>query len=614
MDTSTRREIRLINAAGVLGTLYGLALGELLLFFVTQCLGIPKEDWALVAALLPLTTALHLVSAYLTEHFRRRKVLSLTCFAVARLAIPAITLLPFISGQAELRFRLYYLAAALIAHGSINALGVSAWLSWVADIVPEEHRGRFWAARMALTTLIYCGVYLAASWLVGHLGQENPWGYVWVFSFAFLVGEIDLVIHSRVPDRPMPVRTEPLRLLPLLAEPWRHKGFRALMIYRTVLVFGGFVTTPFAGMYMIEELGFSPWEMGLLSVIWLVVTGVSVFLWRRIGDRVGYRNVCLVADSLCSVVVLYWWFIPYGNLRAAFLLYAGARVCFGLLNAGNVLGHTTLTMNIAPEKHRSTYFDQVTIIVALAMSAGIFFGRWLFITLDPVSGTMFFGTKLTTVHTLLGIYALTQLLGPRLFLKHVPDTRADLARPRIRRLMRTNPMRLFPTLIPLERPISSEQRTRHLDSMRSLVPEPKQDSLTEPLKLVLRDTLLEEDEFYAIVGHVRRSRARSIERMTDEIRSLASLHHNIAIGKEAADEIKRLYARGKFLKCLEAVQRLARRTAEPLESERVQSALAVIDGLVDNVHEAGNPREEAVLLGVYAYLQIVREPEPGARD
>jgi len=40
MDASTRREIRLINAAGVLGTLYGLALGELLLFFVTQCLGI----------------------------------------------------------------------------------------------------------------------------------------------------------------------------------------------------------------------------------------------------------------------------------------------------------------------------------------------------------------------------------------------------------------------------------------------------------------------------------------------------------------------------------------------------------------------------------------------
>jgi MFS family permease len=610
MDAALRREIRRVNTAGVLGMLYGLSLGELLLFFVTQCLKIPKEDWALVAAILPLTTAFHLVSAYLTEHFRRRKVLSLGCFAVARLAIPAITLLPFVTGEHQTRFRLYYLAAALIAHGSINALGASAWLSWVADIVPADHRGRFWAVRMALNTLIYCGAYLVASWFVNRLGQGNPWGYLGVFGFAFAAGEVDLLIHARVADRPMPKHAESVRLLPLLAAPWRHTGFRNLMMYRTLFVFGGFLTTPFAAMYLIEELGLTPWHMGVLMVTFLVVTGVSVFVWRVIGDRIGYRNVSLMADTLCGFGILYWWFIPYDNRAAAMLLLAAARVYFGFLNSGIALSQTTLTMNIAPEKHRSTYFDQVTIIVALAMSAGIFCGRWIFMSLAPVYGTMLFGTKLTAVHVLLGLYGLSRFAGVWLLLHRIPDVRAETALPRIRRILRTNPTRLFPILSPFERPIPAETRKRHLAYMRDLMPEQHRDRLEDAIRQVLRDDVHAEEEFYAFVGRERIERGRGVRRMVSETAELLALHHAPPRARAAARRLERLYAGDDLAGCLRTIRRLAHQTADSWDAPGAVSALAVIDALAETTEGDARTHHDAVLLTFYALLQILREPDP----
>jgi MFS family permease len=609
MNRTLRRDIRLVNTAGVLGTLYGLALGELLLFFVTQCLRIPKEDWALVASLLPLTTAFNLVSTWMTERLRRRKLISLTCFAVGRLAVPALTLLPFISGEHEIRFRLYYLAAALIAHGSIVTLGASAWLSWVTDIVPEERRGRFWAARLALTTLVYCGVYLAASWLVHHLGKANPWGYVWVFGFAFVVGEIDLLVHSFVADRPMPVHDEPPRLLPLLAAPWRHRGFRALMLYRTVFTFGGFVTVPFGSMYLIEELGLGPWQMGILTVTFLVVTGLSVFVWRVIGDRVGYRTVCLIADSLCGVSILYWWFLPHGNPAAAMAILLAARVHFGFLYAGINLAHSTLTMNIAPEKHRSTYFAQVTIIVALSMAAGIAVGRMIFLGIEPVYGTRFLAAKLTPVHVLIGLHGLSRLVGTRLTLRWVPDVKAEVAIPRIRRILLTNPRRVLSVLWPFERPLAVEHRERHVREMRDLLPKSRRDDLSDALRQVLHDEVHGEEEFYAFLGHERLDRGSGVRRITRELSDWLAEHHVATRAKGGPRRVASLFREGDLTRCLLAVRRLAHRTARHSTSPTRTSALSVIDAMADAADHAP-PTENTVLLALYACLQVSRESRP----
>ena len=612
MDASTKKDIRLINIAGVLGTVYArLVLGEVLLFFVTQCLRIPKETWALVAALIPITSVVHLVSAYLTEHLRRRKVLSLTCFAVARLAAPALALLPFITGETDTSFRLYYLAGAIIAHNAISALGATCWLSWIADIVPEEETGKFWSIRLELTTLVNIAALLAGGWLIDYFTPTNRWGYLIIFGYAFIIGQLDIIVHARVPDRPMIDQAEKVSLRELLVAPWRHAPFRSVMLYRTVFVFGESVVGPFAFMYLIEELALSAWQVCSLTAVFLIFNALSFRLWRIIGERVGYRTICLVAGTMSGIGILYWWFLKQGNFLFCFTLLVVMRVYFGIVDAGIMLAHTTLTMNTAPERHRSTYFAQVTVIISAAMALGILFGRWLFLTLDPPGGVDFLGTRLTGAHILIGVLGLSRLLAIRVFYRHIPDAKAEVAMPRIARILRTNALRIFPALLSLERPLSPERRARHIDHMTRLIPGRQGLDLEDAVKTVLKDRIGAEEELYGIIGRERIRRGRGLERMVREIAESAAMHRPKARARDGAKRIRRLYEAEDLTACLRTVRRLAHQAAEEWGSPVARSALSVIDGLAETMESGAPPRDEAVLLAVYAYLQIVREEDVG---
>ncbi len=615
MDTTLKRDIRLVNIAGIMGSLYGcLVSGEILLFFITQCLKIPKETWALAASFIPITSALHLVSAYLTERLRRRKVLSLTCFAVARLATPAITLLPFITGETEIRFRLYYLATALIAQAGIDALGVSSWLSWVADIVPEEQRGRFYSVRFALTTTAGVVGFLGAGRLLDAFGRETPWGYVVTFGFAFLIGELDLVIHSGVPDRPMVVPEERIRLTRLLAAPWRHRGFRNLILMRSLLAFADGICFPLVFMYLVDDLGLGPTQTGILAAVFMVAQALAFPMWRVVGDRVGYRTVYLITCTLSGVGILYWWFLPQNNFAFFFTMLVLARVYFGALNAGTLLAEMTLTMNTAPEKHRSMYFAQVSTLISAAAAVGIFCGRWVFLSTDPPAGVYFLGTRLTGAHILVGLFGIIRLAAAQLVLRRVPDARAEAVLPQISRLFRTNPIRVFSVLLPLERPISEETRAKHIDYMTRLVPAHQQVELAAAVRTVLKDRVREEEELYGIIGRERVTRGKGMERMTDEIAGLAATRLRPAWAKAATARILRLYNEGDLAGCVRTAQHLAHRVAESHCSDLANSALAVIDALADSADVRGALREEAVLLAVYACVQMLREPKGDERQ
>jgi MFS family permease len=617
MDAAVKRDIRLINTAGVLGTLYArLTQGELLIFFITQVLGIATEQWALASAIIPLTSVLHLVSGVVTEHLGRRKLISLTCFAAARLATPFITLVPVFLSGADANTRLFYVAVALIAQRCADSFGVSAWQSWVADVVPEKERGRYYAFRLGLNTAVSVGVLFGAGWLIDvfeemRFAGYKLVGYSLVFGFAFLVGELDPLIHARVADRPMPQRTVRPALRGLMTAPWRHEGFRNLMLFRVMNVFGNSLAGPFALMYLVEELGLYKAQVMLLTGVIMAVEAAAFGLWRRIGERIGYRNVLRFCGLWSGLGIVYWWFLVPDNPAVLYTVLISARVFFGVTAAGNMLANSTLTMNVAPKENRSMYFAQLNVIIAVTTSLSILAGRWLFLQVNPAEPWILpgLGTKLTGVHVLIGLIGLFRIAAVRLFHHRIPEAKGAAAMPRLNRILRTNPLRIFPTVLPIERPLSSEERDEHIAAMRQHIPTPREAELEQPLRTVLKDALAEEEEFHHIIGQMRSDRAGSIERVMKPIRESAALHRKPARVKAEMQRIQRLYAEGRLSACLRAVQRLAHKTNERLRSEKSEAAVAVIDGLVENVPPEQEPHDEAVLLALYAYLQMVREPE-----
>jgi Na+/melibiose symporter-like transporter len=613
MDASVKRDVWRVNIAGMLGSLYfQLALGQLLALYVTQCLGIPKEDWALALSIIPLTSALYVVSAYVTERLRRRKLISLSFFAIGRLATPAIMILPFITDAADMRLRLYYATVALIGLRGCSAMGSSAWMSWVADIVPRGERGRFYSVRLALNTVANIAVFVSAGRIIDYFSHgdlSDPRGYLVVFGAAFVLGELDLLIHATVRDRPMPEHAEKPRLLPLLAAPWRNSGFRNLILFRATVMFGNSLVSIFALMYLVEELGLRTIHVCVLTAVMMFFRVLAFPLWRNVGERVGYRTIYSVGYTMAGAGVVYWWFLRQDNFLVYFTVLVAARVYYGVVSAGLTLAHSTLTMDTAPDKHRSAYFAQVTTIMAVVSSLGIFCGRGIFLLTDPASDVTFLGTKLTGVHVLIGLVGIFRLVIVRLFYRRIPDAKAEAALPRIDRVLRTNPVRIFPTLLPLEAPLSRRERSRHVDSMKELLPDDTVPQVGRDVETVLKDEVHEEDEFYGILDRVRGIRVRGIGRMVNQIAESAQLHIDPGRARAAARRIRRQYADGDLTGCLRTVWRLAHRTADGWRSGRARSALSVIDALAETAGEDKPPQEEAVLLAMYAYLQIVREPE-----
>lgn len=613
MDAQVQRDIRLVNIAGTMGSVYfRLAMAEILVLFVTGCLHISKETWALVAAIASATAVLHLVSAYVTERLKRRKLLSLTCFAVGRLTVPVIALLPFITGEHDIRVRVFYLAVAMIVRTGLDALGSSAWLSWVADIVPHEDRGRFYSGRLVMTTTANMLVFMVAGWLMDYFGSGNQWAYVVIFGVAFLIGELDLVIHARVSDRPMPRHEEKARLLPMLAAPWRHTGFRNLMTFRMANMFSVGLLGPFLLMYRVEELGMSTsWIVGMI-VIHNVFNVLTYGIWRKVGERVGYRTVYTICRMMIALGIVYYLFLPQGKPAIFLTVMVLAQLWHGAAWAGSTLASSTLTMNLAPEKHRSMYFAQVTAVLTLTTGLGTYVGRLVYIHANPAGDVFlpFIGTKLTGMHVIIGLFAFINLFSVRILGRRIPDAKAEAAMPRIDRILRTNAIRLFPALLPLQQPLAPDERQRHVDSMKQLVGGTTgRDEVHESLEQVLETPVGTEDELHAIMGRERSRSGEGVRRMLKEIAESAALHLSPVRARAAAKRIQRLYGERDLVGCLRAVRRLARQTAERLDTPKAAAAFNIIEAIVEVQLNREEPHDDAILLAVYAYLQMVREPQ-----
>jgi len=613
MDSQVRKDIRQINIAGALGMVFWrLALGALLVLYITQYLGISKDDWTPIAAIIPLTGVFYLVSAYVTERLRQRKWLSLMCFAVSRLFVPAMIFLPLFTTAFDQKLRLAVMAALVIGHNALSALGMSSWLSWVADIVPSGQRGRFYSTRLTITALVNVGALMVAGRVIDVFGQKVLAGYAIVFGFAFVVGELDLLIHARVADRPMTEHEDPDPLLRMLIAPWRHAGFRNLMLSRMMGAFSVGLFGIYLLMYRVEELGMTTWQIVCsTSVLHLLVNVLTYKRWQQVGERVGYRTVYNISQTMMAVGMVYYLFLPQGKPWIFLTVMCLAQFWHGTAWSGAMLAQSTLNMEIAPEKHRSMYFAQVTAVLALMMGLGTFCGWLVYTHTNPLSPVFlpFVGTKLTGAHVIVGLFAIVRMLSVRLFHDKIPDTKGDAARPRIARILRTNSLRLFPALLPLERPLPPEEKERHVTAMRELVDGSEREALDESLGQVLETPVGAEDELHRIIGTEQLRVGRGMRRMLAEIEESAPMHVSPATARAAIWRIQRLYDEGDMTGCLRAVRRFARRAAERIDTPKAEAAFNIVEAIVEVHLNRPEPREDAVLLAVYACLQMVREPE-----
>jgi MFS family permease len=320
-----------------------------------QNIGMEKWHWGLVAALSSLVFLLQPVSAYMVGRVRvggptvvtwanggSRKSLWFISALVGRLCRGlAIAAAYGLLGTSESLSRTLFITLLTLAT-FFDAIAVPPWLSWLADIIPNDEHGRFWGRRSAWISLVNILVVIPIGYIMDRVhGGSGFTALLVLFGFALVMGLLDLWIHRTIPEPPMrPPREK--TFWEELSVPLRDKAFQPWLVFNLVWTFGVWLGAALAWVYIIEDLNIKRDFCGGSLVVIVVPMMVSVLAggWLgRLVDRIGVKRTLLYGHWMWALLPLFWvaaaWWQPLIVLGVGYVI-CGIGI-EAALNAGTKL-------------------------------------------------------------------------------------------------------------------------------------------------------------------------------------------------------------------------------------------------------------------------------------
>ncbi len=383
-NSEIRSSLRASTFDGVLATLFDSVTGGVLISNFLLELGAGPVEIGMISSIPMLVNLLQPLGAYLADQTTSRRRYSLWIFLPARLMwlilVPAIGLVGSLHTTPQ-RLVQWTLAIIWVTH-ILEAFGNASWLSWMAALVPQRLRGRYFGFRnsaSSLTNLI--GVPLlglaVSAWPGGTLS-----GYGAVVVFGVVVGLLSMgcqlfmtdvnpqlapVTHSDTAN-PLPSGTAFSFL--------KDANFLKFLLYFGLWSFAVNVSAPFFNLYMLDNLGIDFRAVTSYSSLNAGANLLMLVFWGKLADRIGNRPLLLIIGVLVSLTPLLW--LGAGSdaislwvwLPLLHLLDGGTWAAVNLCN-------NNLQMAVAPLRNQSSYFAIAAAVGGVCGAMGITAGGFL---------------------------------------------------------------------------------------------------------------------------------------------------------------------------------------------------------------------------------------------
>jgi MFS family permease len=330
-------------------------------------LGATNAQIGLTAALQPLSSLAMILAAYIMAQLPARKPFLMTTAYTHRILWSLTGFLPLVLARGAWVWT--YLAVYFVANLAIS-LGVPAWQSMMADMVPADMRGRYFGGRSAVAQAVMVSVtLLAGRYLDAHPGYA---GFRGLYTVALVFGMMNVTCFFLQPEPPY-LRRQPESLRSHLALPWRDRAFRRTVLFGAALTMAGGVVTPFYAVRMLKEMHLSYTLVSQVAAT-ATVAGIVAFMGLgRVLDRVGEVRTLNVLPVLYMVVPLLWFAIGPSSLVLLFL----ANALQGALVAAQALALTNLSYRMSPRADRPMYLAVFAAAAGLGGFAAPIVGGWL---------------------------------------------------------------------------------------------------------------------------------------------------------------------------------------------------------------------------------------------
>jgi MFS family permease len=380
----TRSSLRALTLEGVFGTLFYSIIGGALLSNFLLDLGAGPVEIGMLASIPQLVNLLQPFGAYLADRMQSRYRYSLCIFSPSRLLWLILVLAIGLGGSVHIAgHQLVQLTLAIIwVTQLLESFGRASWLSWMAALVPQRVRGRYFGFRnsaVSLTNLI--GVPLLAlvvsNWPGGRLQ-----GYSAILVLGIGLGVISLVCQFFITD------VNPKLFHATHSDSGEKSSLRTIFSFvqdanfLKFLLYSGFwsfavnVSAPFFNLYLLDNLSIDVSVVTLYNSIGAGANLLMLVFWGKLADRVGNRPIMVGVGILVALTPLLW--LEAGT--APIFLW----VWFPLLHiiAGGTwaaidLCNNNLLMGVAPLLHQSLYFAIAAAVPGVTGAIGITTGGFL---------------------------------------------------------------------------------------------------------------------------------------------------------------------------------------------------------------------------------------------
>ena len=333
-----RRSLELITLGWFFGSVWQTAAlsGSPLTIFAKGLHGAPLQ-FGILAALPYVASLLSLPASLLIERTGQRKKIFLASLYFQRLLWFPIALIPMWLvgryGAAGAGQALAVFLGLLFVMHACGAVGGPAWVSWMADVVPDRLRGKFFSRRRQWGLVSAIPAALLAGWLLdqraGGADAMAPlrWTAI-VFMCAAVFGLADIHLFQYVPDVPKaPQRGS--GLLRALGEPVRNRQFLWFAGFVGTLTFAVAFMQQFVTLYLLDKskVGVSnATAQMMMLVVPMAAQLLMLPVWGTAVDRMGKKPVLALAGLGLVPVAFGWCLLGPGDLWLGYILAAGQMV------------------------------------------------------------------------------------------------------------------------------------------------------------------------------------------------------------------------------------------------------------------------------------------------
>lgn len=401
-------EARIVSAIeGFIQTI-GINIGGLFLpSFVTTSLllyFLKAPLWLIgfINSLLYLVNVLQPISSALTRNISKRKpIVIATSFIGRSLFILSMFMLlgiPFKSIPLSL-----IILILIIASFSMSFAG-TGWSTWMADIVPEEKRGGYFAFRNSLSNVAGIIAVLIAGYILKNNSDKNAFVTVYLISLlAVILGTITLFFQYE--PKKNEVYTEPFFIS--YKNIFKDTNFLKFVGMVSFFNFALLLSNPFFNVYYLDYLKISPSFLSYFTAAGIIF-GIFGYLFfgklSEIGGNKFIIKICLFSLIFPPIIVNF--------LHRENIILLGVIVFIqNFFSAGWILGTFNTSLSISPLKNRSLYiavFNSINSFFAIiAPVIGGFltdlYGKPLFFILGKEFYSTIFVFFTTSVLILIGL-------------------------------------------------------------------------------------------------------------------------------------------------------------------------------------------------------------------